>query len=1163
MASKKESPGRVAVVGSGISGLSSACLLQRAGWSVTLYESEATFGGHTLTDETIPGVPVDLGFQVFNRSTYGHFEQFLEMLGVDSEESDMSFALSVDNGRLEWGSQKGLLSIFQQKKNLVSPEFWTMLKDVYRFGKEAPKVLDNDKYRDMTLEAYLKEHNYSRSFTYNYCLPMCAAIWSVSNKQCFEFSIQVLVRFWVNHHLLDLIERPQWRVVKNRSRSYVAAVIAELTDARAGCPVVSCRKVGDSYEIKDAKGGSDKFDHIVMATHTNVTLAILGDEVSAGQREVLEGVPYSNNDIYLHRDPALMPKDPRVWASWNCLDQTDLNKEAPSSRPVCVSYYVNMLQRLPEGSGDLFVTLNPPTPPAKDTIVRQLKMSHPIFSFASRDAQEKLPSVNGENNIWLCGAWCGYGFHEDGIKAAVDVVKGLGGTIPWVPRPTSPYMTMSTRFVNASVHKMAGSAIKKGSLRLIMPNGTEVVYGNQSDCAPAGHIGGTRGALSAPCHTRVRVFDCNFFLRLAKDTDIGMGESYMHGEFEPDDLTNMLNVMVQNVESCNDSQGKLGIINWVGTQMQTLAHMARSNTVEGSRKNISEHYDLGNDMYKLFLDETWMYSSGVFNSPDDSLYQSQINKLDLILDKMDLTPDHHIFEIGCGWGGFACRAAERFGCRVTGITISEEQLKYAQAKVKERGFDSLITILFCDYRKIPAELDATFDRVVSIEMIEAVGHENLPEYFGIIDRMLKPGGRAVLQAITYKDEYYANYCKCSDFIRRHIFPGGHLPSMGAMLRATSTTSLAVTHVEDIGLHYATTLKLWHQNWVAAENDIYKLGYSKEFFRKWRFYFSYCEAGFEQQFIHNYQIVWCKSPVSLTACSVAGSMADPDATRVLGLELDSHSTGMVWCFCVGVAAGKYLAMLWPVPLAAAFFFGLSLISRQVAPRVAPALMGALDADSSAALHTSLVSASFSFMAVVLLLVAAITGGFSDLSAQTEVSSTTHMTLSLWCGFSMWALWDGVRSKSTLRTPAQSGFAVNTLALCAGVMCLSRQLLVAYLCLPLVSEVHSLLMHIRTISGLAKKPSPLLEQAHWGALAVFRVAAHLAISIKVISDRTLFPHAIFFGIALVSMILVNCINLRLLLDLAIVQPTASKLAQDDYLNASPAEGSATKTLKPKAE
>ncbi|KAJ1470529.1 hypothetical protein T484DRAFT_1641266, partial [Baffinella frigidus] len=362
---------------------------------------------------------------VFNRTTYGHFEQFLEMLGVDSEESDMSFALSVDGGKLEWGSHN-LDTIFAQRSNLASPSFLYMIREVLRFGKEARKsivytVLDDSAHEKMSLGAYLKKHGYSKGFTNNYLLPMCAAVWSVSNKQVLDFDVQVMIRFWVNHHLLDLVDRPLWRVVKDRSRSYVAAVIALLKDARADTPCT--RRV-----IKSVRGGPDVTiviksgrDQVVMATHADVTLKILGGAATAEERRVLEGVPYAENDVFLHRDPALMPRNRKVWASWNCIDFSEPNQSAASDRPVCVSYYLNMLQRLPEGAGVLFVTLNPPTPPAKDKTVRHLKLAHPVFGAASAEAQRSLPSIQGKDRVWYCGAWCGWGFHEDGIKAATEV----------------------------------------------------------------------------------------------------------------------------------------------------------------------------------------------------------------------------------------------------------------------------------------------------------------------------------------------------------------------------------------------------------------------------------------------------------------------------------------------------------------------------------------------------------------------------------------------------------------------------------------------------------------------------------------------------------------------------------------------------------------------
>ncbi|EKX37689.1 hypothetical protein GUITHDRAFT_165417 [Guillardia theta CCMP2712] len=1126
---------RVAIIGSGISGLAAAWLMQKSGWKVTLYEAEDYFGGHTLTDETIPGVPVDLGFQVFNRTTYGHFEQFLEALGVDSEESDMSFALSVDDGKVEWGSHN-LSTIFAQRRNLVSPKFLLMIRDVLRFGKEAPKVLVEEQYADMTLGEYLKKEGYSEGFTYWYLLPMCAAVWSVSNKQCMEFSIRVMIRFWVNHHLLELIERPKWRVVKDRSRSYVRKVVEILQDARSSCAVRSVVRKGDKVEVRDEQGKCEEFDHVIFATHSDVTMKILGGDISKEEEAILKGIPYAENDVYLHRDPSLMPRERKVWASWNCLDMTELNKDAPSDRAVCVSYWVNSLQRLPEGTGDLFVTLNPPHAPAEEKTVKHLKLSHPVFSGASKKSQETLDKIQGVKRTWFCGAWCGYGFHEDGMKSAVNVVEKMGGMIPWVPRPTSPYMPLLTRFVCSSVHRFAGRAIKRGSLRLIMPNGTEVVYGNPEQKYVEEEGGDEKKGRREVYHSRVRVFDCKFFHRIAKDTDIGLGESYMNGEFEPDDLTNFLNVLTQNVEEFNSLQKSLGVLNWIGTQVQTMAHMARANTVEGSLKNINEHYDLGNDMYRLFLDETWMYSSGVFNSPQDTLYQSQLNKLDLILDKLELNSGHHIFEIGCGWGGFAIRAVERFGCRVTGITISEEQFSYATAKVEERGMSDRITILFCDYRKLPAELLGKFDRLVSIEMIEAVGHENLGEYFGVIEQLLVPGGKAVIQAITYKDEHYMEYCRCSDFIRRHIFPGGHLPSMGAMLGATRNSSLFCQHVEDIGLHYARTLKMWHENWTGAEDKIKKLGYSDEFYRKWRFYFSYCEAGFQLQFIHNYQIVWCKSPVSLARTSrAAASSSSPFSFSAL----DTNTMSMVWCFVAGFAGGKYINTLWLVPIMSVLFLLLSLSCGFFSSMAAGRIYTDLDDAKQRQWARSVVSGVYSLLTVLLLLVGFFVSSFSN-PFRSDAGQVCNLLLSMTCGFSIWSLFDGIKNRANVRSSARSGVAGSTIALCCGVICLAKQLLVPYICLTLLSEVHSLLMHALDIAQLALLSSPLLEKLHWGSLGLFRIAGHALLTVKVYSDRGSFPNSLLFLVALSGMLVLNGLNLRLLVDL-VLHPIGHRLAR----------------------
>eukprot|EP00798_Chlamydomonas_sp_ICE-L_P032282 gene32282-16848_t len=301
------------------------------------------------------------------------------------------------------------------------------------------------------------------------------------------------------------------------------------------------------------------------------------------------------------------------------------------------------------------------------------------------------------------------------------------------------------------------AAIKTGYLRLILPTGQELVYGSKDKCEAQVPAGEEWRGRPAPYAT-IRVFNFEFFRKVIFKT------------YEPDDMGRMLATVVANAHSVEDSRGSLGVLNWVGDRLLHLYHLARPNTIEGSRKNIEEHYDAGNEMYKLFLDESMTYSAGVHHK-GDSLYQAQMNKIDALVSKAGLKAGDRVLEIGCGWGAFAIRAAATTGCHVTGLTLSKEQLAEAKARVAAAGLDDKIDLLFCT---------AVFDKVVSCEMIEAVGHEHLPTYFSCIGRVLKPGGKAVIQAISVPDERYEAYCNCSDFIREHIFPGGHLPSVGSI-----------------------------------------------------------------------------------------------------------------------------------------------------------------------------------------------------------------------------------------------------------------------------------------------------------------------------------------------------------------------------------------------
>ncbi|KAI8475498.1 MAG: cyclopropane fatty acid synthase [Monoraphidium minutum] len=877
----------IAVVGSGISGLSAAWLLHRAGHHVTLYEAEERCGGHTLTEEAC-GVPVDLGFQVYNLTTYPHLVGFLEALKVDTEPSDMSFSLSVDDGRLEWASVGDLDTVFAQRSNVLSPTFLRMVYDVVRFGREAPKVLEPPllaSTRDQTLASYLQQHGYSDAFRRNYLLPMCAAVWSVPNQQVLEFPIQMLVRFWANHHLLDLTQRPKWRVVKGRSRNYVAAVLAELPEVLTGTPVAAIERLPAKspsspprVRVKPVSGKAREYDAVVLATHSDTALSMLGGGATPAEREVLGAIPYSSNDVYLHTDATLMPRLRKTWSSWNFLG-TSSGAGAGDDAAVCVTYWLNLLQagprrgrNLPPSAPEMFVTLNPLRPPAEGTIIKRLSLAHPAFSFASYRAQERVPSIQGTGGVFYAGAWCGYGFHEDGIKAGVAAAELLGAKVPWTPISTSPKVSMGDAFFLGIFDKFARATIRFGRLRVILPNGEERLYGNGEDIAAPVPKGQEWRGLPRREAT-MRVLRMALFKKIVVKHDVGMGEAYMDGDYIADNLGALLALVVANARALNEQKGLLGAFSWVGDRLLHWAHLQRSNTIEGSRRNIEEHYDAGNAMYALFLDPSMTYSCGIHTGPGESLEQAQMNKLDAIIDAAGLGPDDNVLEIGCGWGSMAIRAVQRSGCRVTGLTLSKEQLAEAAQRVDAAGLSDRITLLLCDYRDCPGA--GTYDKVVSCEMIEAVGHEHLRSYFSQIGRMLKPGGRAVIQVIAQPDERYESYCRSSDFIREHIFPGGHLPSMGAMVESARGTGLSVVRVRDIGPDYAITLRAWRDAWEREREAIVSLGYSQRFWLKYQFYFAYCEAAFDAKYIHDYHVTWVKGGAD-AAGGAAGAAAGGSA-----------------------------------------------------------------------------------------------------------------------------------------------------------------------------------------------------------------------------------------------------------------------------------------------
>ena len=370
--------------------------------------------------------------------------------------------------------------------------------------------------------------------------------------------------------------------------------------------------------------------------------------------------------------------------------------------------------------------------------------------------------------------------------------------------------------------------------RLVLcENGREEVFGDVSeDC---------------PLTARLIVNDLRCYSEVAFGGSIGAGEAYIHGYWSTDNLTNVVRIFVRNRDVLSNMESGAALVT---RPFQKLFHWLHRNTQKGSRRNIAAHYDLGNEFYRLWLDRRMMYSSAFFECPDMSLDAASTAKLDRICRKLALGPDDHVIEIGTGWGGFAIYAATQYGCRVTTTTISRQQYEYARGEIERAGLAGRITLLLKDYR----ELEGEFDKLVSIEMIEAVGYQYHDTFFRKCADLLTPRGEMLLQSITIADQYYEQAIKGVDFIKRYIFPGGCLTSVTAMAASlTRVTDMRVAHLEDIGPHYATTLKRWHDRFFASIDKVAKLGFSDEFVRMWQYYLCYCEGGFIERTIGNVQM----------------------------------------------------------------------------------------------------------------------------------------------------------------------------------------------------------------------------------------------------------------------------------------------------------------------
>lgn len=419
---------RIAVIGSGVSGLSAAWLLSQS-HDVVLYEADDRLGGHANTID-VPGTgPVDTGFIVYNNKNYPNFQAMIAHLGVENIKSEMSFSASLDQGNFEYCGE-GLTGMLAQPSNAFRRRFWDLFRDLLRFYRESPSVLNQPEMHGLTLDEYLRAQNYSASFVEDHLLPMAAAIWSSTAEDIRSYPLLAFVRFFESHGLLQLWERPKWRTVKGGSRSYVNALRSRFQgEVRLSSPIARIMRDMAGATVVTREGHSDRFDSVLIATHADQALAML-DTPSADETRLLGAFSYTKNTAVVHADRKFMPRRRRVWCCWNYMSMDHLGGD----QQLCVSYWMNRLQSLK--GRDLFVTLNPPVDPQQE--ITRFEYTHPLFDTAAIEAQDNLWRLQGQNNTWYAGAHFGRGFHEDGLQSGLAAAEAMGSLPrPWsVPNPS-------------------------------------------------------------------------------------------------------------------------------------------------------------------------------------------------------------------------------------------------------------------------------------------------------------------------------------------------------------------------------------------------------------------------------------------------------------------------------------------------------------------------------------------------------------------------------------------------------------------------------------------------------------------------------------------------------------------------------------------------------
>lgn len=415
---------KIAIIGSGISGLTCAHLLKNQ-HEITLFEQNSTLGGHTATKDVViddQSYAIDTGFIVFNNRTYPLFEKLLARIGIQRQKSEMSFSVRNLVSGLEYNGHT-LNSLFAQRRNLLNPKFYKFLMEIIRFNKRCKTLLSQDVSQDLTLGHFLQSAGFSEHFSQNYILPMGAAIWSTSLAEFRNFPLDFFLRFFGNHGLLNLVDRPQWYVIPGGSRSYIAPMLEGIAadNIRLNAGICKVKRTDQGVMLESRDGNSQLFDQVILACHSDQALALL-DEPTEDEQRILATIPYQTNEVVLHTDSTVMPKRRLAWASWNYQITGDVNE---ALRPASVTYCMNILQGI-ESPTPLLVTLNPVKPINDAKVVGRYQYAHPVYSVPGMRARQQRKQICGVDRIHFCGAYWYNGFHEDGVRSAVDVCNRFG-----------------------------------------------------------------------------------------------------------------------------------------------------------------------------------------------------------------------------------------------------------------------------------------------------------------------------------------------------------------------------------------------------------------------------------------------------------------------------------------------------------------------------------------------------------------------------------------------------------------------------------------------------------------------------------------------------------------------------------------------------------------